>query len=89
MNVKRLKELIKDLPDDQDVYIRNSFNCCGNCADLEQVELDYIYFFGDPYPAVFLNTQHTEKQLERTGLDEPFFYEFVDKQKKEMPNNDN
>ena len=83
MNVKRLKELIKDLPDDQEVYIRNSVNCCGNCAELEQVELDYVSIMGELNPAIFLNTQYTEKQLEKTGLDEPFFYEFVDKQREE------
>lgn len=29
MTVKRLKELLKDLPDDLEVHIRNSHNICG------------------------------------------------------------
>lgn len=78
MIIKRLKELIKELPDDLEVFIRNSHNICGNIAELEQVEKSAYGFFGDTIPCLILNTQHTEKQLERTGLDNPFFVDYVE-----------
>lgn len=78
MTVKRLKELLKDLPDDLEVHIRNSHNICGNIADLEQVEKSYYGFFGTPIPCIILNTEFTDKEVEETGLDIPFFYDYVE-----------
>ena len=78
MTVKRLKELIKDLPDGLEVFIRNSVNICGNIGELEQVEKSAYGFLGDTIPCLILNTQHTKKQLERTGLDDPFFVDYIE-----------
>jgi hypothetical protein len=78
MTVKRLKELLKDLPDDLEIYIRNSCNICGNISDLDQVEKSYYGFFGTSMPCIILNTQHIDKKLEETGLGIPFFYDYVE-----------
>ena len=58
MEVKRLKELLEKMPDDMEVFIRNSVNPCGNIGELEQVEKSYYGFFGDLIPCVILNTQY-------------------------------
>lgn len=58
MNVKRLKELLEKMPDDMEVFIRNSVNPCGNIGELEQVEKSYYSFIGDLIPCVILNTQY-------------------------------
>ena len=78
MNVKRLKEIIKNLPDDLEIHIRNSHNICGNISDLDQVEKSYSGFFGTPVPCLILNTQFTDKELEETGLEFPYFYDYVE-----------
>lgn len=38
MKVKRLKELLNNLDDDLEVFIRNSNNICGTIGELEQVD---------------------------------------------------
>lgn len=60
MKIKRLKELLENLPDELEVFIRNSVNICGNIGDLEQVEKSFYGFFGDSIPCVILNTEFTE-----------------------------
>lgn len=78
MNLKRLKELIEHLPDDMEVFIRNSENICGNIGELEQVEKSAYGFLGDTIPCLILNTQYTEKKLEKTGFDSPFFKDYIE-----------
>ena len=60
MIVKRLKELLENLPDELEVFIRNSVNICGNIGELEQVEKSFYGFFGDKIPCVILNTEFTD-----------------------------
>lgn len=79
MKVKRLKEILADLPDDADIHIRNSHNICGTIAELEQVEKTYMGVFGQPFPCVILNSEYTGKKLERTGRDDdPLYYDYVE-----------
>ena len=78
MKVKRLKEILADLPDDADIHIRNSHNICGTIAELEQVEKTYMSIFGQPFPCVILDTEYTSKELEKTGHDDPFWYDYVE-----------
>ena len=58
MKVKRLKELLEKMPDDMEVFIRNSVNPCGNIGELDQVEKSYHAFFRDSIPCIILNTQY-------------------------------
>jgi hypothetical protein len=63
MEVKRLKELLNNLDDELEVFIRNSNNICGDISELEQVEKGSYAFFGNDIPCVILNTSHS-KNLE-------------------------
>ena len=80
MKVKRLKEILANLPDDADIHIRNSRNICGTIAELEQVEKTYMDCFpGQPFPYVILNSAYTGKKLERSGRDDdPLYYDYVE-----------
>ena len=45
MKAKRLKEILENVDDDTDIYIRNSMNIFGSIQGLEQVEdtnIDYV-----------------------------------------------
>lgn len=76
MTVKRLKEIIKDMPDDLEIYIRNSHNLCGTIGELENVEKTEYGFFGEGIPCLVLNTQYTPKELKWVEGKE--YEEFVD-----------
>ncbi len=65
MKVKRLKEILNNLDDDLEIFIRNSNNLCGNISELEQVEKSYYSFFGKDIPCLILNTPFS-KELETT-----------------------
>lgn len=65
MKVKRLKEILNNLDDDLEIFIRNSNNLCGNISELEQVEKNYYGFFGKDIPCLILNTPFS-KELETT-----------------------
>lgn len=65
MKVKRLKEILNNLDDDLEIFIRNSNNLCGNISELEQVEKSYYGFFGKDIPCLILNTPFS-KELEIT-----------------------
>ena len=76
ITVKRLKEIIKDIPDDLEIYIRNSRNLCGTIGELENVEKTTYGFFGESIPCLVLNTQYTQKELK--WVDGKEYEEFVD-----------
>jgi len=63
MDVKRLKELLVNLDDDLEVFIRNSVNVVGNIQELEQIELSTYGFFGKSVSCMILNT-YSSKELE-------------------------
>jgi len=63
MDVKRLKELLANLDDDLEVFIRNSINVIGNIQELEQIELSTYGFFGESVSCMILNT-YSSKELE-------------------------
>ena len=56
MKVKRLKEILNNLDDDTEVFIRNSVNICGNISELDQVQKSTYGFFGSILPCVILNS---------------------------------
>jgi len=76
ITVKRLKEIIKDMPDDLEIYIRNSRNPLGTVGELENVEKTFYGFFGEDIPCLVLNTQYTPKELK--WVDGKEYEEFVD-----------
>ena len=65
MKVRKLKEIINNLDDNLDIFIRNSVNICGGVSELEQVEKATYGFFGDSIPCLILNTCHVDIDLER------------------------
>jgi len=73
MKAKRLKELLTDIDDDLDIFIRNSHNLLGNISDLEQVEVSTYGFFGESLPCLIFNTEHS-KEVEVTENDDVIDY---------------
>ena len=69
MTVKRLKELLNGVPEDTEIFIRNSFNPCGNIQEMSQVEVSSYGFFGTSIACVIFNTD-SSKELELTEEDE-------------------
>ncbi|RDU22877.1 hypothetical protein [Anaerosacchariphilus polymeriproducens] len=61
MKVKRLKEIISDLDDDLEIFIRNTVNPCGNIQELDQIELTTYGFFGTEITCAILNTDSSKK----------------------------
>lgn len=66
MNIAQLKEVIKDLPDDMEIYVRNSHNICGNISELAQVEKSSVTFFGKGFPCIILNSLSSKEDFEET-----------------------
>lgn len=64
MVVNELRELLKDMEGNEEIYIRNTVNPVGNIADLEQVELSTYGFFGKSIPCIILNTYHNTPDAE-------------------------
>jgi hypothetical protein len=63
MKVSRLKEILSNIDDDKEIFIRNSFNICGNISELSQVEQTFYGFFGDCIPCLVFNAE-SSKELE-------------------------
>jgi hypothetical protein len=61
MKVSRLKEILSNFDDDKEIFIRNSFNICGNISELSQVEQTFYGFFGDSIPCLIFNTENSKK----------------------------
>lgn len=81
MKCKRLKELLNNLDDDLEIFIRNSHNICGTIGELEQVEKSFYGFFGSDIPCVILNTSYS-KEMEITSDDE--FIDYIETDNKKM-----
>lgn len=64
MKVGRLKEILSNLDNDLEIFIRNSHNLCGNIGELYQVEKSTYGFMGDSVDCIILNTAHTVKEIE-------------------------
>ena len=61
MKAKRLKEILNDVDDELEVFVRNSVNICGNIGELEQIEISEYGYFGTLIPCVILNTDSAKK----------------------------
>lgn len=53
---KDLKEFLKDVDDDTEVYIANSFNPVGNICELAEARKDTYGFFGNDIPCIILES---------------------------------
>lgn len=76
MKVKRLKEILNNLDDDLEVFIRNSYNICGTIGELKQIEKSFYGFFGEEVPCLILNTLYS-KELEMTD-DEESYIDYIE-----------
>lgn len=86
MKVKRLKEILNNLDDDLEVFIRNSYNICGTIGELEQVEKSFYGFFGGDVPCLILNTSYSKK-LEMTN-DEENYIDYIETNNKKIIGDD-
>lgn len=60
MKVKRLKEILNELDENLEVFIRNSVNPAGNIQELDQIE-EYSYaFFSSDVECLILNTDSSK-----------------------------
>lgn len=75
MKAKRLKEIISNIDDDTEIFIRNSVNVCGNIQALEQVEVSTYGFFGVSEHCLILNTD-SSTEIETTEDDR--YIDFID-----------
>lgn len=77
MKAKRLKQILMNVDDELDIFIRNSVNPCGNIQDLEQAELSTYGLFGRSIPCLILNTI-SSKEIETNEKDE--YIDFIKKE---------
>ena len=63
MKAGRLKEILANVDDNMEIFIRNSLNPVGNIQELEQIEASSYAFFGSSIPCLILNT-YSSKELE-------------------------
>lgn len=54
MNIGELKEQIKDLPDNVEVFIRAKVNPCGNIIEADRAEKSTYGFFGESVDCVII-----------------------------------
>jgi hypothetical protein len=85
MKVKRLKEILNNLDDNLEVFIRNSLNICGTIGELEQVEKSFYGFLGEDIPCLILNTSYSKK-LETT--DEENYIDYIESDNKKIIGDD-
>lgn len=68
MKAKRLKELLNNIDDNTEVFIRNSVNICGNIQELAQLEVSKYSTLGELEPCIILNTcNSTNIELDEEG----------------------
>ena len=60
MKAKRLKEILENVDDDTDIYIRNSMNIFGSIQGLEQVEDTNIDYVSRKEKILILNTESSK-----------------------------
>lgn len=77
MKVKRAKEILKNLDDDAEIFIKNSYNPLGNIGELCQIEKTTYGFMGKSLPCVVLNTFYTKDELVTDEDDE--IIDFIEK----------
>lgn len=59
MNVGELKEMIKDKPDDLEIFIRVCHNPTGNIVEAGNVEKSTYVFFGNPIDCLIIEPSYT------------------------------
>ena len=81
MKIKRLKEILANLDDDLEIFVRNSINPLGNIQELDQIEASCYGSFGQSIPCLILNTD-SSKKLESDKNDAVI--DFIDKNSAEF-----
>ena len=81
MKIKRLKEILANLDDDLEIFVRNSVNPLGNIQELDQIEASCYGSFGQIIPCLILNTD-SSKKLESDKNDDVI--DFIDKNSAEF-----
>lgn len=56
MRAKDLKEALKNIPDDTEIFIANSMNVCGNISALCEAREDAYGSFGESLPCIILGS---------------------------------
>lgn len=79
MKAKRLKDILKDIDDNTEIFIRNTRNICGNIEGLEQIEMSVYSTFGVINPCIILNTPSSKEIEEDENEDYIDFLERGDK----------
>lgn len=79
MKAKRLKEILENIDDEVEIFIRNSVNPLGNINSLDQVEFSNYGFFGKSVSCLILNTD-VSKEIE-VNEDDEYIDFIIDKNK--------
>lgn len=58
MTVGDIKEALKDVSDETEIYIANSFDVLGNISELCEVREDTYGCFGKSIPCIILGSAH-------------------------------
>lgn len=61
MNIKNLKDQIKDVPDDTEVFIRSTRNICGNIIEAEKANKSTYGFFGKSLDCIIIEPSEDYK----------------------------
>ena len=70
MRVKRLKELLNKVDDNQEIFIANSMNICGNISELDQIEETTYGSFGSDIPCIILNSENAKNVKKHYTVEE-------------------
>lgn len=79
MKAKRLKEILENIDDEVEIFIRNSVNPLGNINSLDQAEFSNYGFFGKSVSCLILNTD-VSKEIE-VNEDDEYIDFIIDKNK--------
>lgn len=60
MNNKVLQDILKQYPDNTEIFVHNVINPCGNISELGQVELSTYGSFGESIPCIILKSDKEE-----------------------------
>lgn len=66
MKVAQLKEQLKDVPDDIEVFIRCCVNPCGNIVEASEAKKDTYGFFGKSIDCIIIEP---ERYMHESGSD--------------------
>jgi hypothetical protein len=62
MKIKELKEQLKNIPDDTEVFIRCAVNPCGNIIEAGSADKSTYGFFGKDIDCIIIEPMSTEDE---------------------------